>query len=59
MIDLGRGRDAVFAGTGDDEIAANDGTRDVIVCGRGHDTVTADARDSVRASCEEVRPASS
>ena len=51
----GPGRDTIRAGDGNDVILARDGRRDVIDCGRGHDTVTADRFDVVRSSCEVVK----
>jgi Ca2+-binding RTX toxin-like protein len=50
----GLGADTVVAREGDDVIEAADGVRDVIVCGPGRDTVTADRRDVLR-ECEVVR----
>lgn len=49
----GPGIDVVDGGPGDDTIFARDGVPDVIDCGEGIDTVTADAADSV-ANCENV-----
>jgi hypothetical protein len=43
------------AGTGNDRIAARDGTRDTIRCGPGRDTVVADRKDVVAWNCERVR----
>lgn len=53
-IDAGPGRDVVVAGPGDDIVVANDGTRDVVSCGRGHDQVIADAIDVLAGNCEET-----
>jgi dipeptidyl aminopeptidase/acylaminoacyl peptidase len=53
-IDGGTGRDRIFGGPGLDSISANDGARDVIRCGSGHDWVVADARDVVAKDCEDV-----
>jgi RTX calcium-binding nonapeptide repeat (4 copies) len=47
----GRGSDDVFGGAGDDRIAVNDGARDLVACGRGHDRVRVDSLDMVR-GCE-------
>jgi hypothetical protein len=53
-INPGRGRDRVFGGAGNDTVSAADKTRDVIDCGSGVDTVTADKVDVLR-GCERVR----
>jgi Ca2+-binding RTX toxin-like protein len=53
-IDAGPGRDVVVAGPGDDIVVVNDGTRDVVSCGRGHDQVTTDAIDVLARNCEET-----
>jgi hypothetical protein len=44
----------VHAGAGNDTIDARDGQRDVIDCGSGRDSVTADANDRL-VSCERVK----
>jgi Tol biopolymer transport system component/Ca2+-binding RTX toxin-like protein len=49
----GAGADTVVAGAGNDVIEAADGTRDVIVCGEGVDSVKADRIDVLR-DCERV-----
>jgi uncharacterized repeat protein (TIGR01451 family) len=49
----GTGRDLVRAGFGNDVISARDGSRDVIECGPGDDSVSADRRDRLR-GCEHV-----
>lgn len=49
----GKGRDRLLGGPGADRIAARDGARDVVVCGRGADRATVDAKDRVR-GCEIV-----
>jgi uncharacterized repeat protein (TIGR01451 family) len=49
----GTGRDLVRAGFGNDVINARDGSRDVIECGPGDDSVTADRSDRLR-GCEHV-----
>jgi len=59
----GAGADELYGDTGDDTIDAVDGTRDVVYCGDGSDTVLADAVDDVRAAsypygCEHVTIAS-
>ena len=51
----GGGRDLIKAGRGADSIAAADGQRDWIFCGRGDDSVTADRKDRVHGSCEDVK----
>jgi hypothetical protein len=51
----GTGPDVLDGGSGDDSIAAADGARDRIRCGRGRDAVVADRRDSVARDCERVR----
>jgi Tol biopolymer transport system component len=50
----GGGRDRVFGGAGDDAIDVRDGTRDIVGCGRGRDTVEADRTDLVGVDCEAV-----
>jgi hypothetical protein len=50
----GTGRDTMQGGLGRDRIFAVDRTRDVIVCGRGRDTVRADRVDRLL-GCELVR----
>jgi hypothetical protein len=52
-VDPGPGSDFVLAGDGDDTIAARDGFGDVLDCGPGNDTVTADRAD-VLSGCENV-----
>ena len=49
----GPGSDDVDSGSGRDLVRARDGTRDIIRCGAGRDTVLADQRDAVR-DCERV-----
>jgi hypothetical protein len=51
----GAGSDRISGGAGNDVIRAKDGTRDVIRCGAGRDTVVADRSDKVRKDCERVR----
>jgi Tol biopolymer transport system component len=52
---LERGSDRVSGGKGDDLIEAGiDGRRDLISCGRGRDTVRAEAIDRVARDCERV-----
>lgn len=46
--------DTVAGGDGDDELVARNLRRDVVQCGPGEDTVTADAIDDVAADCERV-----
>jgi Tol biopolymer transport system component len=50
----GSGRDRLFGGAGDDRIAARDGAFDVVGCGPGRDSVSADSRDLVGIDCERV-----
>lgn len=51
----GAGSDRISGGAGNDVIRAKDGTRDVVRCGAGRDTVVADRSDKVRKDCERVR----
>jgi hypothetical protein len=44
-------------GKGNDTILAVDGTRDVVDCGPGKDTVDADKKDAVAKNCEHVQRA--
>jgi hemolysin type calcium-binding protein len=53
LVDPGPGSDFVLAGDGDDSVAARDGFGDVVECGPGNDTVTADRAD-VLSGCENV-----
>jgi Tol biopolymer transport system component len=48
------GGDRLFGGAGDDVIDARNGRFDVIGCGPGVDTVSADPHDLVGADCERV-----
>ena len=50
----GGGPDVLWGGDGDDEFFTVRGTRDVIHCGPGNDTVHAGVNDVVGASCENV-----
>jgi RTX calcium-binding nonapeptide repeat (4 copies) len=50
-ISGGPGRDRIFGGSGDDFIDARDGSRDVVLCGPGRDTVNGDPIDRL-AGCE-------
>ena len=50
----GVGRDRLDGGPGGDSINSRDGVRDVVRCGKGHDTVHADRRDRL-VGCERVR----
>jgi RTX calcium-binding nonapeptide repeat (4 copies)/Divergent InlB B-repeat domain len=50
----GAGRDTMQGGPGRDRIFAVDRARDVVVCGRGRDTVRADRVDRI-IGCESVR----
>ena len=53
VADPGPGSDLVLGGDGDDSVAARDGFGDVVDCGPGNDTVTADRAD-VLSGCENV-----
>jgi Ca2+-binding RTX toxin-like protein len=53
LVDPGPGSDFVLAGDGDDTISVRDGFGDVVECGPGADTVTAD-RNDVLSGCENV-----
>jgi Tol biopolymer transport system component len=48
------GTDLVRAGSGDDLIQVRDSTRDVVICGPGRDTVSADRLDQL-VGCEVIR----
>ena len=50
----GRGPDIIDAGPGDDSVDVVDGRRDLVRCGRGNDSVSADPQDRVGPSCETV-----
>lgn len=50
----GPGEDFIQGGRSDDEIDAVDGEDDTIGCGRGRDSVQADAQDTVDDDCERV-----
>ncbi len=50
----GKGRDRLDGGAGNDSIYAQDGARDIVVCGSGRDRVFADRSDSVARDCESV-----
>ena len=54
VVDPGPGADFVVTGEGDDTISARDGFGDVVECGPGTDTVTADRVD-VLSGCENVK----
>jgi hypothetical protein len=53
-LDGGAGRDRLFGGRGRDEIHADDGRRDRVNCGKGHDVAIVDEKDQWSNSCEEV-----
>ena len=53
-INVGRGVNVVLAGAGNDKVNAKNRKRDVIDCGKGRDTVTADRADRLR-GCETVK----
>ncbi len=48
------GTDTYYGGPGDDVIEAFDGVAEIIDCGPGYDTVTADVNDTVASNCESV-----
>lgn len=50
----GPGRDALLAGAGDDFVESGDGERDLVLRGKGDDTVSADSADLVSRDCETV-----
>jgi hypothetical protein len=50
----GPGRDRLMGGRGDDMIDSRDRARDTAHCGPGWDTVVADTKDVVLASCEQA-----
>lgn len=49
----GTGKDTIYGGPGTDTILAVDGQRDVVDCGPGRDTATADRKDVLH-NCEKV-----
>ena len=53
-LEPGPGRDRAFGGAGADRVQAQDGSRDRVLCGRGHDVVTADPADRSGRDCEAV-----
>jgi Ca2+-binding RTX toxin-like protein len=52
-INGGKGADRIDAGAGNDTINVRDGQKDVVSCGLGRDSVTADKKDVLR-GCERV-----
>jgi hypothetical protein len=52
-LSAGSGRDVVYGFAGDDRISSADGGPDAVLCGPGHDIVTADL-DDVLSGCEVV-----
>jgi Ca2+-binding RTX toxin-like protein len=48
--------DRLNGGGEDDRIQARDGARDLVLCGEGTDTVSADVGDRVAEDCENVTP---
>jgi hypothetical protein len=52
-IDPGAGSDDISAGLGNDSVSVRDGVADIVDCGDGTDTVTADRVD-VLSNCEQV-----
>lgn len=52
----GPGGDVLLAGAGDDFVAAADGEQDIVLCGPGADTVSADLVDLVSRDCETIFP---
>lgn len=55
VLDGGGGPDVISAQGGDDTINSRDGTIDIVLCGDGADTVTADRIDVVSRTCETVQ----
>jgi RTX calcium-binding nonapeptide repeat (4 copies)/WD40-like Beta Propeller Repeat len=53
-IRSGVGRDRVYAGPDADVVSARDGQLDVVSCGSGLDSVTADEFDRIASDCERV-----
>lgn len=53
VVDLGKGEDFADTGEGDDVVMSRDGRADFVSCGRGRDSLTADARDEYD-ECEKV-----
>jgi Tol biopolymer transport system component len=51
----GPGRDRLVGDAGSDEIGARDGARDIVGCGTGRDSVSADRLDTVAHDCELVQ----
>lgn len=54
-LDGGGGPDVISAQGGDDTVNSRDGSVDIVLCGDGADTVTADRIDVVSRTCETVR----
>ena len=54
QLDGGGGSDVISGDDGADTIGARDGSIDVVRCGDGADTVSADRRDLVSRTCETV-----
>src|SRR5215208_295306 len=52
MLDGGPGEDMIYGGDGNDSLAAKDGQRDKLYCGKGKDGYFADKNDYVDSSCE-------
>ena len=50
----GADRDRVYAGPNADFVLVRDGQRDIVSCGSGLDSVTADDIDRVASDCERV-----
>jgi hypothetical protein len=50
----GGGSNRLDGGAGNDRISSANGRRDVVVCGKGRDRVTADRQDRVSRTCERV-----
>ena len=51
-MDGGPGEDMIYGGDGNDSLAAKDGQRDKLYCGKGKDGYFADKNDYVDISCE-------
>ena len=54
VLEGGEGTDSFQAGAGDDQVNARDSRSEVVVCGAGADTVSADHDDDTANDCETV-----
>jgi hypothetical protein len=50
----GLGQDRLYGNAGNDRVRVRDNAKDVISCGPGRDTVTADLLDKISSDCESV-----